>query len=223
MNDFPDLVPPPERELTSEQRLRLRAALPTGDVRERHGVLTSVAAAAAVLAVVGGGLVLSRSLNGNAGTADPTGPGQQGNILQFNNGMKKDDGTMCVGAPPRTVVLLDQVTPLRDVVVSSVDLIDPQGATIGGSWYTPAAPGSVAVGGAFEEGVPGAGHKLLHLWHLRQPLAGARLEAAQRYTFFARVTLPPGGQLEGLRFAYRDGSTPTTSNFYEKVVARARC
>jgi hypothetical protein len=66
MNDFSNLTPPADRSLTSAQRARVlgRLSVDAEDGRTRPWVL-SAAAAAAVLAVIGGGLALSGSLAGS--------------------------------------------------------------------------------------------------------------------------------------------------------------
>ncbi|RNL79651.1 hypothetical protein [Nocardioides marmorisolisilvae] len=218
MNDFPDLVPPPERPLTPLQRDRLRAALPLQDAPgERHWFVPAVAAAA-VLAVVGGGVVLSRTLSNDEPSPAPLTGGPRANPIPMG-----DDGTMCLGDPSRTVVMMESVTPERDIVMTGAVLRDPQDASSSGAWYAVQPPGGVALGGAFAEGVPGMSKLEKQEWAARKPLAGAMLEKGKNYTFFVRVTVAVGGRFNGIAFSYSDASASGTSVMNLRVSGRHQC
>lgn len=221
MNDFPDLVPPPERPLTGVQRDRLRAKLPGADQDRERRWLAPAIAAAAVVAVVGVGFALSRSVDGtNSGSkyVAPAGGGPSANALPF-----EPNADFCMLGAPRTDVLYSQVTPLRDVVLTSAQLENPTLATFGGAWVTPKPVGSVAISGAFEEGLRGMSGTVRRQWDDRRPLVGARLEKGRTYTFFVRFTIRRHGHFDGLRFNDREGSVPGTTFVGGLVEAPDKC
>jgi len=218
-HDFPDLVPPSERPLTPQQKDRLRASLPEDDVRQRHWTVPVAAAAAAVVGVVGIGFALSRSFDWSGGSSpDPLSVGPTSNPIPM-----ADDGTMCLGDPSRTVVMMKAVTPERDVTMTGAALRDPQNASSSGAWYAVQPPGAVALGGAFAENRPGLSKLEKQEWAARRPLAGAVLEGGHDYTFFVRVTVKVGGHFDGIAFSYRDASSSGTSVMNLRVSGRHRC
>ena len=219
MNDFPDLVPPPERSLTPQQRARLRAALPQDEVRERRW-LVPVVAAAAVVAVVGGGVALRRDLGDDGPTPTPNilKP-QKTDALPFPAGASE-----CLFAVHgRTEVIYSQVTPLRDVVLRSVTLENPRSARTTGAWYTAKPPGTIDIAGAFEEGLAGVSETVRNQWAARSALVGSRLEAGRTYTVFVRVTVELNGHFDGLRFGYVDGPTERSTFVAGPVAVRLKC
>ncbi|MFL6105334.1 MAG: hypothetical protein ACJ716_15960 [Marmoricola sp.] len=220
MNDFPDLVPPPERSLTAAQRDRMRAALAEDEVRERPWLVPTIAAAA-VLVVLAGGLALSRSLDGSDSGSHPVqaaGGGPAGNPIPMG-----DDATLCLGSPRQPVVMMKAVQPERDLVMTGAALRDPRGASSSGAWYALQPPGAVAVGGAFVENLPGRSKLVDREWRQRKPLAGAVLEGGAKYTFFVRVSVDLGGQFDGIAFSYRDARSSGTSVMDLRVAAHKNC
>lgn len=228
MNDFPELTPPPERDLTPAQRARIRASLPLeGPAALRPWWITVAAAAATVLVVVGGAVALSRSVGDSGNTSREVGPA--GTPTQSTDGQLSfltfGPGIECLAGAPRTVIEIDTVTPPRDLVLAGVSLEGAQGATTGGAWVAQVAPGKGMQAGSFEHGRPGLTSRAWKElgWPDRRPLHGAVLKHGKTYRVFVRVTIVNGGRLEGIRFAYTDSGRPGSSVREGTIRAATTC
>jgi hypothetical protein len=231
MNDFPDLVPPPERALTADQRDRIRSRLPLEAPGQRmHPWLRVSAAAAVVLLGVGAAVALSRSVGGEtapqrvgpAGAPTPTLP--KPHVLCPADGCGPHRLTTadiipalvpfqaagdhpapgdhtCVPSSDKTIVLIGTVTAKRDLVLRSAGLVGAQGLTFNRAWATVHSVGNDVP----ESGAFKEGVPGLtksDRWSDRRDLGGAVLRQGQTYHVFVRINLVTGGSLKGIRFDY---------------------
>lgn len=223
-NDFPELAPPAGRDLTDEQRGRIRARLPLqGQEHRRPRWVAGVAAAAAVLVVVGGAVALSRNVGvDDSADLDPAATSADGLLTFLSFG---GPGAECLAAAPRTVIEVDTVTPPRDLVMTGTSLLDAHGATAGEAWVAEVVPGRGMGAGSFQENGGGLTRRQWQQlgWPDRRSLHSAVLEHGKTYRVFVRVTLADGGRFGGIRFDYDAAGTAGASVREGTVRAAARC
>ncbi len=222
MNDFPDLLPPPPRDLTPEQRDRLRARLPLEhDVaRDRSWWIPGAAAAAAVVLVVGGAVGLSHLVGTGKTphTASPAGPHVRTDPLPVDA-----NGTACFTHAPRTVTMYEQVTPTRSVITTGFGFESSVGSVIDAASVAAKPVGQIASEGDFADPIPADVVRETG-WNQRQPLAGAHLEAGATYTIFFRITIAAHARFVGPTISYfDDDGSRGVSVWKQTVSARTKC